>query len=95
MSKYSWIFILVLALAWLAFLFVGDHGLPKLMAINDELSTLKDKNRLIEDNISQTKGKIYSLSNDKFTLERRAREELGLVKQGELVYIFPEEGKAQ
>lgn len=90
MGKYSWIIILIFAFTWLAFIFVGDHGLPKLFAINRELNTLEAKNRALETDITETKNKIYSLSSDDLTLERRAREELGLVKPGEVVYIFPD-----
>ncbi len=44
-----------------------------------EIKELKRKNK-------ELKKKIYLLENDPFIIEKLGREELGLVKEGEIVY---------
>lgn len=90
MSKYTWIGIIVLALVLAVFTVIGDHGLIKLATVNAELRDIEDKNRTIESNIADLKSKIFAVQNHDLTLEKKAREELGLARKGEVIYIFPE-----
>ena len=91
MGKHSWILITGLSLVLAVFVVIGDHGILKLSAINNELRLIESKNRELESDIVDVKNKIYSIDNNNLTLEKRAREELGLAKKGEMVYIFPNE----
>jgi len=59
-----------------------------LSELRGEVARLRDDNRLL-------KGQIRSLRNDLASIERIAREDLGLVKPGETVYEFiPDENKS-
>lgn len=91
MGKHSWIAIVGLACLLAVFVVIGDHGILKLSAINKELGAIENKNRILESDILDLKSKIYAIDHHNPTLEKRAREELGLAKKGEMVYIFPSE----
>ena len=68
--------------------FIGDLGLLDLWRIEDEserlqarLVEVQEENRLLE-------REIRSLKNDPDYLERVARQELGMVREGEILYRF-------
>ena len=89
MGKHSWIIIIGLSCLLAVFVVIGDHGILKLSAVNKELSIIENKNRVLESDIIDLKNKIYAIDTHDLTLEKHAREELGLAKKGEMVYIFP------
>ena len=45
--------------------------------------------------IERLQDRIERIKNDPVTLERLAREDLGLVKPGDVVIVLPDEGKRQ
>ena len=91
MEKHSWLVIIGLSCILAVFVVIGDHGFLKLSAVNNELHIIEAKNRILESDIIDLKNKIYAIDKHNLTLEKRAREELGLAKKGEMVYIFPSE----
>jgi len=83
-------FVAAIALIWLSF---GRHGLVALYKMQKEeercltvLKDLKQKNRLLTDEIRRLK------EDDKY-LESVAREQLGMIKDNEIVYRFKKELK--
>ncbi len=72
----------------LVFTTFGSHGLLHLKEINNELAILEDKNTSLEREINQISRQVTELKVSKHALERKAREELGLSRTGEIVYIF-------
>lgn len=81
------------AVALTFFTVAGHHGLLQLQRINNEALALEQKNRRLESEIEKTKRSIDQLEHSDFALEKKAREELGLARQGETVYIFKSRGK--
>ena len=83
-------FVGAIALTWLSF---GRHGLVELYTMQKEkerclavLKDLKEKNRLLADEIRRLK------EDDKY-FESVAREQLGMIKDNEIVYRFKKELK--
>ena len=83
-------FVGAVALTWLSF---GRHGLVELYTMQKEeerclavLNDLKEKNRLLTDEIRRLK------EDDKY-FESVAREQLGMIKDNEIVYRFKKELK--
>lgn len=81
----------ILVLIILGFTVFGDRGLIKLVsyqrqreALAAEASRLQQENQRLTDEIERLKG-------DDSYLEQLAREELGMVKPGELVFQFTED----
>ena len=66
----------------------SPNGLLHLRQLYLEHRELAAKNLVLEKENHQLYREISLLSNDPTTIERLAREELGLVKEGELVFQF-------
>jgi cell division protein FtsB len=77
------------ALVLLAFASVKSHR--DLAAARDHERELKAKIAETEHRIERLHGRIEQLRANPDTLERLAREELGLVKPGDVVIVLPEE----
>ena len=64
----------------------GKHGLLTYMELNARYQTMQDEvARLKEDN-QRLKTEIGALKSDPDAIERVAREELGMIKPGEVLY---------
>jgi cell division protein FtsL len=81
---------LVFSALLFAIFFVGDRGFlevrrqrAQLRAAQDEVAKLDAENRALEAEVS-------ALKNDPRSLEKIAREKLGLAKPGEVVVVLPE-----
>lgn len=82
-------FIIAIIIGILVIVFVtGRKGLIRLMQLKIEESKLKsDIGKLNKNNVRLSE-EIEKLQNDPKTIEKIAREELGLVKKGETIYKF-------
>ena len=70
------------------FAIFGGRGLMQIYHLQEERNRIQGGNaRLVEENRKLTE-KINRLRNNKDEVEKVAREELGLVKKGEVVYQF-------
>jgi cell division protein FtsB len=66
----------------------SDRGLVNVLSLKKELAEIEaDKRNLTAEN-EQLKEYMYLLRNNKRFIENIAREELGLVRIGEIVYFF-------
>jgi cell division protein FtsB len=77
------------ALVLLAFASVKSHR--DLVEARDHERLLKSTIGATERRIERLHGRIRQLRDDPVTLDRMAREELGLVKPGDVVIVLPEE----
>ena len=77
-----------LAFSVLYFSFTGDHGLLYLKRLNEKVEHLSNRNTELKSEIATLEHRIYFINNKDFYLEKKAREELGLSKAGEKVYLF-------
>jgi cell division protein FtsB len=86
-----WLFVGTLLALWVVYVFIaGDYGLLKVISLKrreirlqNQLLTLRARKEVL---LSETK----RLKNDKKAIEKIAREELGMIRQGEIRYQFPE-----
>lgn len=69
---------------------LGDSGLLRLHQLKEEHSRLESSIHEQEEINWKLKRDVRALKHNPRQLERLAREELGLVKPGEVVYQFPE-----
>ena len=78
----------------LGFLFVcyvylgGDYGLIKIWSQRREIESLKREIERLQAEQLDLKKECLRLQTDSLYIEKKAREELGLVKDGERVYQF-------
>lgn len=66
----------------------GDRGFVDYYSQRGRLRSLQDANARITKENAALKEEILLLTTDERYIERVAREELGMVKKGEIVYRF-------
>lgn len=71
----------------LFFSVTGNHGLLHLEQLNNELGQTKENNREMESDIAKLSNEIYAIENNKDKLEQIARENLGLARNDEIIYV--------
>lgn len=79
-------------LALLALSAADPDGLRKARRNEAEAVRIERENAALAQRIGQLRREVKALQGDPAALERAAREELGYVKPGELVYKLDEEG---
>jgi cell division protein FtsB len=80
----AFLFLLVLGV----FAFFGEKGILHLLRLKAELGRIRETNaRLLEEN-QRLKEEVKRLQSDRRYIEEIARRELGLVKEGEILYRF-------
>jgi cell division protein FtsL len=87
------IFILFLILG-LVTLF-GDKGILHLVRLQKDLARIKETNKKIDEENRKLQEEVRRLQNEKRYIEEIARKELGMAKEGEIIYQFdsPDEKK--
>ncbi|HHG74567.1 MAG TPA: septum formation initiator family protein [Persephonella sp.] len=82
------LFSLLFFLYFVYFVFLGERNIFRLIQkenyrsyLKSQITQLKDENRDLEE-------KKNYLKSDRFFIEKKAREDLGLVKEGEEIYVI-------
>jgi len=86
-KSYLYRFIIIGFILWFLYLFLGgQYGLVKITTLYTKIKQTDGKiDRLIAEQVVLTK-KCERLKGDLFTVEQIAREKLGMLKDGEVVY---------
>lgn len=72
----------------LLYAFLGERGLMNVLSLKKGLREMENYNQSLKAENDKLKDYIYLLRNDKKYIEIIAREELGLVRNEELIYLF-------
>jgi cell division protein FtsB len=72
----------------LFFLVFGRMGLVAHLRLKDEAGRIEGEISKVEGEIDVLAHKVDALNRDPHTIERLARERLGMVRPGETVYLF-------
>jgi cell division protein FtsB len=80
--------ILLLFLILGFFTFFGDKGILHLLRVQKELARIKQTNAKIEEENRRLREEVSRLQHEKRYIEEIARKELGMVKEGEVIYQF-------
>jgi cell division protein FtsB len=83
--------LLAVALGYVPYHLYGSSGLARYVRLKSERDTLHESNLKLHEQNQRLRGELEALSDDEGNLsraavERAARDELGLVKTGEVVY---------
>ena len=81
---------LAFAFGYLPYRVYGGAGLGRLGLLQRELGELKAKNQVTAAENERLRHEVNALRHDLGAVERVAREELGLVKPGEVVFQIEE-----
>ena len=79
---------LVVALVGAPVLIFSPQGLPRLRGLQKELADVDDENAELHREIEGLRGRVVRLRDDPGAVERIARDNLGLVRQTEVVFQF-------
>ncbi len=80
--------ILVVAVVGAPVLIFSPQGLPRLRSLQKELADVDDENADLRRDIDALHGNVSRLRDDPGAVERIARDNLGLVRQTEVVFQF-------
>lgn len=64
------------------------QGLPRYRALRTELHKIEESNDRMRREVTALRREVTSLTSDPYSVERIARDELGMVRRGELVFLF-------
>ena len=86
----------VLLLLFVVAAVYGEHGLMDLLRLQEEQRQLEQVAFRLQQSNEQLRTRIWRLQSDDRYIEKQARERLGLVKKGEIVYrvAAPKPGNA-
>lgn len=76
-----------LGVGYMPFEIYGEKGIKQYLKLKQELHLIRDRNGKLKVRVSRIRSEIEALREDRETLERVARDELGLIKEGELVFV--------
>jgi len=82
------ILVLFLFLIFGFFTFFGDKGIIHLLRLQKEWGRIKEANVKIEEENRKLREEVKRLQYEKRYIEEIARKELGMVKEGEVIYQF-------
>ncbi len=80
--------ILVVAVVGAPVMIFSPQGLPRLRGLQKELGDVDDENAELRRHIESLRGRVSRLRDDPAAVERIARDDLGLVRQTEVVFQF-------
>jgi len=83
--------LLGVALVGAPLMIFSREGMPRLDAVESELRTVEQENEDLEREIVVLHARVARLRDDPAAVERLARDELGLVRQSEVVFDFPKD----
>jgi cell division protein FtsB len=75
--------------------FFGEKGVFHLLGLKKELARIEEENLKMEEENKQLKEEVRKLQQEKRYIEEIARKELGMVKEGEVLYQFESPSRTQ
>ncbi len=68
---------------------LSEQGLPRYRRLQEQLARVKRENVALQSDIERLRREVKSLRHDPEAIERIARDELGMIREGELLFQFP------
>lgn len=69
---------------------LDEQGLPRYRALKTELAEVERINDELRREIEQRQREVEALRDDPAAIERIARDELGMIRNDEILFQFPE-----
>jgi cell division protein FtsB len=84
----------VLTVVFFISFFFSDRGLPELQHARQRANEMRADIKHLESENARLKSEIESVKKSTYAVERIAREDLGMAKPGEVVYMLPKSDAA-
>lgn len=81
--------LLVLSIVAVPLRILDEQGLPRYRALKQELGEIEAGNDRLRRDVRALQRDVDALRTDPQAIERIARDELGMVREGEIVFQFP------
>ncbi|MCC6875420.1 MAG: septum formation initiator family protein [Sandaracinaceae bacterium] len=81
--------LLVLAIVSVPLAILSEAGLPRYRALREELGEVRRVNDRLRAEVHRLRAEVHGLRNDPVMIERIARDEHSMVREGEIVFQFP------
>ncbi|MBI4704440.1 MAG: septum formation initiator family protein [Deltaproteobacteria bacterium] len=91
LERFLPISLLLLALVGAPVMILAPEGLPRLRGVEREIESVERENAALRREIDVLRARVSRLRDDPAAVEQLARDELGLVRQSEVVFQFPAE----
>lgn len=82
--------LLLMAIVAVPVRILDEQGLPRYRALRQELAEVSGVNDRLRREVADLRRDVDGLTNEPATIERIARDELGMVRADEIVFQFPE-----
>lgn len=79
----------VMTVVFLISFIFSDRGLPELQHARARVDSLRSQIARVEADNARLKAEIESVRKSSYAVERIAREDLGLARKGETIYMLP------
>ncbi len=89
----SWLILIVLAM--FGFALLGERGVLRALQSHHHKQDLEQNLLLLQNQKEQLRDEIRLLQKDRDYWEQLARKELGMVREGELIYQFSDESNSK
>jgi cell division protein FtsB len=83
--------LLVFTVVSLSLRILSEEGLPRYRKLRAQLGHIAHENEQLERRIGKLTREVKALSHDPEAVERIARDELGLLREGEILFQFADE----
>lgn len=80
--------LVLLAVSIGALTIVGDDSYSKYVSLQGSLDAQVEKNDQLESKVGELRRKVTGLQSNPRELERAARDELGMARPDELIFVF-------
>ncbi len=67
---------------------LSEQGLPRYRRLSEQLVRVRRENVALQANIERLNREVKALRHDPASIERIARDELGMIREGELLFQF-------
>ena len=94
-KRYGPILLIVCLLAATVYSLFGDESYGKLVALRKSLVAQQAANAELGKKVSELKAKVGGIRSDDRELEKTARNELGMARPNEMIFIFNDNDKGQ
>ena len=84
-----WVLLFVVAAVFVVYSAIGEKGFVRLNSMGRERDELRSRVGNLEKGNTDLAEEISLLRDDPATIEALARTELGMVREGETIYILP------
>ncbi len=95
LRRYSSQIILAVSVVIALFLFFDLENYSHVDELNSRLEQQRRQNRALEAEVADLKRVVTDLHRDKRLLEKVARDELGMARPDEMIFLFDERAKSE